>query len=105
MACEHCGGTGTITWPSEDGGSPPMVCPHCDKLKMVVCEICNGNGEYSVNSGGPDGEEYVQCDNCDGKGQYPEVYCHACSVSGCADRAIYHSPPACAMNQVKATVR
>ena len=25
----------------------------------------------------------------------PDVYCHACSVAGGADRAVYHAPPVC----------
>lgn len=35
---------------------------------LNVCPTCNGMGEYSVHSGGPDGDEYVGCDNCDSKG-------------------------------------
>jgi DnaJ-class molecular chaperone len=44
----------------------------CDDRPMPVeaeiCTFCNGRGEYSVHSGGPDGYEYVSCDMCDGKG-------------------------------------
>ncbi len=39
-----------------------------EHVPLKVCPICNGNGEYSVHSGGPDGDEYVSCDDCDGKG-------------------------------------
>lgn len=38
-------------------------------VEEKICQMCNGQGEYSMHSGGPDGEEYVQCDNCDGTGQ------------------------------------
>ena len=99
MNCSHCNDTKIVTWPSEDGGSPPMVCPWCVKLRMVECANCNGHGSYAVNSGGPDGEEYIPCDKCEGKGRYPEIYCHACSQGGGADRAIYHDPPACSIHK------
>lgn len=28
--CNQCEGRGEVSWPLEDGGSPPMVCPKCD---------------------------------------------------------------------------
>jgi hypothetical protein len=28
--CDDCDGIGTVWWPSEDGGSPALVCPGCD---------------------------------------------------------------------------
>lgn len=37
-------------------------------MERDVCPMCNGYGEYSVHSGGPQGEEFVPCDQCDGKG-------------------------------------
>ena len=82
MACEHCNGTGEITWPTEDGGSPPMVCPHCDQLRMVKCEECEGKG----------------CGDCDGKGEYAVVYCHACSDAGGSGCGVFHGPPACPLD-------
>jgi len=27
--CPNCNGLGEVRWPSEDGGSPWMVCPTC----------------------------------------------------------------------------
>lgn len=47
--------------------SPPFVAMR-DVLN-IPCEICDGNGSYSVHSGGPDGNEYVGCDSCDGTGK------------------------------------
>lgn len=31
VKCEACGGSGETMWPSEDGGSPVLRCPHCVK--------------------------------------------------------------------------
>jgi hypothetical protein len=28
-SCSRCGGMGTLTWPSEDGGSPLLECGDC----------------------------------------------------------------------------
>ena len=33
VVCQGCGGGGARTWPSEDGGSP-----------LLVCSDCNGTG-------------------------------------------------------------
>lgn len=70
--CPHCDGAGMIQQYNHrgepDGGRECKICNGTGRLEPVVCPLCNGNGEYSVHSGGPDGDEYVCCDNCDGKG-------------------------------------
>ena len=41
-----------------------------ESVKKEPCEGCNGHGQVAVNSGGPDGEEYVRCEGCDGRGYF-----------------------------------
>jgi DnaJ-class molecular chaperone len=35
MKCHTCDGNGIINWPSEDGGSPDMICPDCNGTRKV----------------------------------------------------------------------
>lgn len=94
--CIHCGGTGEVMWPSEDGGSPPLKCPDCDRGRVAGFVI--PNPQYirgmkritaALEAVGSRGED--ACPTCDGRkterytdaaGDVDERACPTCEGRG-----------------------
>lgn len=46
IPCPKCDGLGDVVWPSEDGGSPPMICPKCSGRGWIAHPDISHRIEY-----------------------------------------------------------